>query len=248
MNQNCICRSAKKPGFTLIEILVVISIIALLAAILFPVFGRARENARRSSCASNLKQLALSVMQYAADQDGRLMPYEETGTSKFSPVQPYIRNWQVLFCPTAPKFTSTPNQYMCHYGFPTDPNNKSVICPVVNIFSYGGPAVAGNHPAPTLIEAIPHPSLACLLGETYRPNSDYPTRGWGSSVFDALTNTSLPYHMRDRHFEGANYAYVDGHVKWIKAEIVDDVFEKQGGGGATQAVGATLPIVFAWKK
>ena len=58
-------------GFTLIELLVVIAIIAILAAILFPVFARARENARRTSCLSNLKQIALSSLQYIQDYDGR---------------------------------------------------------------------------------------------------------------------------------------------------------------------------------
>ena len=60
---------ARRSGFTLIELLVVIAIIAILAAILFPVFARARESARRTSCISNLKQLALGTMMYAQDYD-----------------------------------------------------------------------------------------------------------------------------------------------------------------------------------
>jgi prepilin-type N-terminal cleavage/methylation domain-containing protein len=64
--------SKSHSAFTLIELLVVIAIIAMLAAILFPVFGRARENARRSSCQSNLKQIGLGIMQYTQDYDERL--------------------------------------------------------------------------------------------------------------------------------------------------------------------------------
>src|SRR5579862_4173320 len=62
----------KKQGFTLIELLVVIAIIAILAAILFPAFARARENARRASCQSNLKQIGLGIMQYTQDFDEHL--------------------------------------------------------------------------------------------------------------------------------------------------------------------------------
>src|SRR6187549_1872617 len=67
-----------KKGFTLIELLVVIAIIAILAAILFPAFARARENARRASCQSNLKQIGLGIMQYTQDYDEKY-PYQATG-------------------------------------------------------------------------------------------------------------------------------------------------------------------------
>ncbi|HOQ30130.1 MAG TPA: prepilin-type N-terminal cleavage/methylation domain-containing protein [Armatimonadota bacterium] len=65
----------RQAGFTLIELLVVIAIIAILAAILFPVFARARENARKSSCLSNCKQLGMALMQYAHDYDEYVVPY-----------------------------------------------------------------------------------------------------------------------------------------------------------------------------
>ena len=81
----------KKKGFTLIELLVVIAIIAILAAILFPVFARARENARRASCQSNLKQISLGVMQYTQDYDERLplAPHSATTPGK-------IGGWMVF--------------------------------------------------------------------------------------------------------------------------------------------------------
>src|SRR3954470_5772961 len=77
---------AKTQAFTLIELLVVIAIIAILAAILFPVFGRARANARRSACQSNLKQIGLGMLQYSQDNDERTVPLyyamTEDGVSK----------------------------------------------------------------------------------------------------------------------------------------------------------------------
>jgi prepilin-type N-terminal cleavage/methylation domain-containing protein/prepilin-type processing-associated H-X9-DG protein len=97
-NTNRVYRS----GFTLIELLVVIAIIALLAAILFPVFGRARENARRSSCQSNLKQLGLGIMQYSQDFDEKFPSAVQNDWSKNWPVtiQPYVKSVNVFMCPS----------------------------------------------------------------------------------------------------------------------------------------------------
>ncbi|RYG62324.1 DUF1559 domain-containing protein, partial [bacterium] len=94
-------KTPRKVGFTLIELLVVIAIIAILAAILFPVFGRARENARRSSCQSNLKQVGLAMAQYQQDYDERtLVVDEDNGLTWFNPLQPYIKSTQVFRCPS----------------------------------------------------------------------------------------------------------------------------------------------------
>ncbi len=93
-----------RSAFTLIELLVVIAIIAILAAILFPVFARARENARRSSCSSNLKQIGLGIVQYNQDYDEKfpLALYSNFQTTWPVAVQPYIKSVQVFQCPSDP--------------------------------------------------------------------------------------------------------------------------------------------------
>jgi len=117
----------RKTGFTLIELLVVIAIIAILAAILFPAFARARENARRASCQSNLKQIALGVTQYMQDFDS-FYPYgcsrddiAAGGGLASEPyysyvqdendiwagfIQPYVKSKQIFGCPSAPTITT----------------------------------------------------------------------------------------------------------------------------------------------
>ncbi|MEI6500574.1 MAG: DUF1559 domain-containing protein, partial [Armatimonadota bacterium] len=95
-----------RKGFTLIELLVVIAIIAILAAILFPVFAKAREKARQSSCLSNVKQIALGMMQYAQDYDERMVPaamYYATPNyyTWMYLMQPYVKSSQIFTCPSS---------------------------------------------------------------------------------------------------------------------------------------------------
>jgi len=94
-------KMSRKHGFTLIELLVVIAIIAILAAILFPVFARAREKARQTSCLNNLKQLGLAALQYAQDYDERMVIYRYPNPY-FWPhkLYDYGKNWQVYYCPS----------------------------------------------------------------------------------------------------------------------------------------------------
>jgi prepilin-type N-terminal cleavage/methylation domain-containing protein/prepilin-type processing-associated H-X9-DG protein len=90
----------KRNGFTLIELLVVIAIIAILAAILFPVFARAREKARQASCLSNTKQLALASIMYSADYDGVYVNSWVYGSSWLEMIQPYTKSWALMNCPS----------------------------------------------------------------------------------------------------------------------------------------------------
>lgn len=128
-------KSVKRTGFTLIELLVVIAIIAILAAILFPVFARARANARRTTSLSNLKQIGLAVAQYLQDNDGRYPasvterqgdnPTTAEGAAVWSiraKLQPYVKSHQLFKDPSAPAWpanagTATGIFYPTDYGF-----------------------------------------------------------------------------------------------------------------------------------
>jgi prepilin-type N-terminal cleavage/methylation domain-containing protein/prepilin-type processing-associated H-X9-DG protein len=95
-----------RRGFTLIELLVVIAIIAILAAILFPVFARARAKAQQSSCLSNVKQLQLGLLMYASDNDGCYPPYG-TGTEVWQgAILPHVKNTQIYLCPADQQMTA----------------------------------------------------------------------------------------------------------------------------------------------
>ncbi|RYG71305.1 DUF1559 domain-containing protein [bacterium] len=224
-------------AFTLIELLVVIAIIAILAAILFPVFGRARENGRRASCQSNLKQIGLSVMQYTQDYDERL-PYNYIYTTPSAPgtnlylwqdtIQPYAKSYQVLVCP------SQTNPYLWDYARPAGLPLK-VTCSYTAHNMLGVPNNSARCPMPDLSAGVTNLAAASLaeFDETsttilFSEIVDGQFEIADFSNTDAGGCTGAVCQIQKRHLEGSNFAFADGHVKFLKNTSVSQWQLKKG--------------------
>jgi prepilin-type N-terminal cleavage/methylation domain-containing protein/prepilin-type processing-associated H-X9-DG protein len=207
-------KSVCKKGFTLIELLVVIAIIAILASILFPVFARARENARRSSCQSNLKQIGLGIMQYTQDYDETLpRPYQTGLAGAFCDaivwgdmVQPYLKSLQVFHCPSAnntnaPKvpIVSFPSLHMS-YG--VNAEDTASALGIGGSFGDSGKIADFSSPAETFFVGEITDATNVEYGYMVRPLSS------------ADGQHRLP---GTHHFDGGNWLYADGHVKYLLA-------------------------------
>jgi prepilin-type N-terminal cleavage/methylation domain-containing protein/prepilin-type processing-associated H-X9-DG protein len=211
---------AKRSAFTLIELLVVIAIIAILASILFPVFGRARENARRSSCQSNLKQIGLGIMQYTQDYDERfpLRWYGPlTGAPRFvnswrRSIFPYVKSTQLFSCPSNTK-NSTPAQdstptNMTDAGLPAGSPvfNISYAINAANSFPGTPPS---EHARGASLSEIVMTSECILVTEMTQAlpfTGDLPsTADWGN-----------PEYVFKGHLGMVNFLFCDGHVKSMK--------------------------------
>ena len=197
---------AGKQGFTLIELLVVIAIIAILAAILFPVFARAREKARQTSCLNNVKQMGLAAVMYSSDYDDALVParirYGDTCTywcphpARTGLLEPYINNRQIFLCPS----TDTAS-----WGGVTDYGINYRL----NVDTwYGG--------TPIKLSEIEYPAetLTIVDSDWTRSTVDYHTSNcW--YVSDGFWASAF---VPARHNHGANIAFCDGHAKWHHIE------------------------------
>ena len=192
-----------RKGFTLIELLVVIAIIAILAAILFPVFARAREKARQTSCLSNVKQLGLSVSMYTQDYDETLVPSRgKTGAGSWCVwtvyTEPYRKNDQLLLCPTSRGKYGWGN---CDYGL-----NRETFKEV----SYGGP--------PGALADVEYPAETVAIADSSTTGST--ADGWTYSYSWRCGATHAPERfVPQRHNGGANFSFVDGHAKWHTVQL-----------------------------
>jgi prepilin-type N-terminal cleavage/methylation domain-containing protein/prepilin-type processing-associated H-X9-DG protein len=209
----------RSKGFTLIELLVVIAIIAILAAILFPVFARARENARRASCQSNLKQIGLGIMQYAQDYDETIVPMRNGPNVSTDPmyrtpwaalIQPYVKSTQLFKCPSNSTTTSL-------FGTDNDPATPTFSPAIpVSYITTGGDSGTTNGTGDrrsmypdtgTAMAAVEYPATTLIIVET-RGNTQ-------ADMYQTaqVTGTGTTF---TNHLGTSNFLFADGHVKSMK--------------------------------
>ncbi|RYX80375.1 DUF1559 domain-containing protein [bacterium] len=224
---NSQCRSSK-AGFTLIEILIVIAIIGLLAAILFPVFARARESARRASCQSNLKQIGIALLQYTQDYDETFPCFYALAYSAgithntWRALQPYSKSQQIFYCPSTTTYTNCYQDTECTdtgkeitYGFNAGPvwqqESGSVLGGLYREVDYQSQdgaqfiTIKGTHQA-----HIASPSTMFMASDAYDTwvNSMDLTSAWQDDI--PTTNSAW------RHGNLRSVLFADGHVKSLQ--------------------------------
>ena len=203
-----------RKGFTLIELLVVIAIIAILASILFPVFARAREKARQSSCLSNIKQLVLGATMYAQDYDEELPhdrldtdgsgDYSSGDTTWRTAILPYVKNKQIYICPSD---KSPDGSGGIFNGSEGDYDQGAGYAINVTHWASGSP----SNPSGVSLGAVEDSSACVYLWESV--GSFSVSVGTDGDNNHGLVRTDA---AATRHNGGMNCGFVDGHAKWMK--------------------------------
>ncbi|MCC7490973.1 MAG: DUF1559 domain-containing protein [Fimbriimonadaceae bacterium] len=227
-------------AFTLIELLVVIAIIAILAAILFPVFAKAREKARQSSCSSNMKQLGLAAVQYRQDYDerpacawvtpGMTDPFGTTNVRMWwgGMLQPYIKNYQIMICPSASQQAILG---ITQAGWAGDSSWRPEAGIAMNWYVPTGTGINTDRGYWLWLSdsQITRPAEVIYFGESRHgavmgPNpqlsATYDYNTWLSSTMAAGGGY---YFGGVRHSDGMNCLYYDGHVKWSRPTDLQEV-------------------------
>jgi|UPI000382BD63 prepilin-type N-terminal cleavage/methylation domain-containing protein/prepilin-type processing-associated H-X9-DG protein len=203
----------RRHGFTLIELLVVIAIIAILAAILFPVFARAREKARQASCSSNIKQLCTAWQMYAQDYDERAVPANNTvngagGHSRLwtaSFLMPYVKNRQLWECPS---YDNIANPGGC------EERTRGGIGYTWSWTPIEGPGGDVGWISFKKLARLQRPAEFIIFGDAtcmgFGPYNNGDFNAWKTGAWPASWI----------HNEGANCGFADGHVKWLKPNSI----------------------------
>jgi len=256
-----------RKAFTLIELLVVIAIIAILAAILFPVFATAREKARQASCSSNEKQIGLGFIQYVQDYD-ETTPYAPNypnpgaggnwcGIGYY--LAPYIKSVNIWQCPDDTVDTKLGDQYYFYVSYAYNALGMEETTTTATVNS--------GIPVPVKMGQLQMPTTDMMFADNWELSNaggnwfNYTIGGGGGGDFTtALVGypNSATVQCRQGHTGGANWLYVDGHVKWLNGGSVQTVFNTewnidnksapysgntcQSGGGAGGAWGRPLDV------
>ena len=241
-------------GFTLIELLVVVAILALLAAILFPVFGRVRENARRASCQSNLRQAGLGFHQYSQDYDERFPSYMASSSPSWdSKIEPYLGikvantlKASILQCPSdtiprmftscLPAFNAQIRSYSMG-GDTTDRTGSNILGQIVGTYIVPlkadgiTPDYIASYFKGRPLSAVPVAASTLLLVEKTANNNIFASHGEAStgSPYEQTTQSCGAVNIAPIHFDGWNYLFVDGHVKWLDPQATINGPGKTGG-------------------
>jgi len=253
------CPQKYRKGFTLIELLVVIAIIAILASILFPVFARAREQARKAACQSNLKQIGLAVAQYTQDYD-ETYPIGRFATPSFtywySGLVPYTKSTQVYICPSAGKITNSAGTQIGNGGYGWNIRGTGAAAANTNGFGYidtdwGTPQRNGPLKVAEVTEPATTIQVADPASNGYNANGYYAVGYSDRSYIPTLHGgQNGPFYTSPlvtvAPGGGGNYLFADGHVKFLQASQTHcsnmwNVDKQRGLNASTHGCGTLKP-------
>jgi prepilin-type N-terminal cleavage/methylation domain-containing protein/prepilin-type processing-associated H-X9-DG protein len=246
-------RGNAKHGFTLIELLVVIAIIAILAAILYPVFNSARDKARATACLSNLKQIGLATVQYQQDYDEMIYGWNGSEMTMYPGwLYPYVKAKGVFTCPSDPFVASVTGTVPMSYAINSNVGNTNArlyTAPAVTVLYFEFTGRGGDPTSPSYVTNPGYPMKAaqacnfnqsnggCAYDTVAFPNwletgqmggvcgdvpqndrcighpGNYSAVNFGSTLWD-------PAYPTGRHANGSNFAFLDGHAKWLPGSKV----------------------------
>jgi prepilin-type N-terminal cleavage/methylation domain-containing protein/prepilin-type processing-associated H-X9-DG protein len=232
-----------RSAFTLIELLVVIAIIAILAAILFPVFAQAREKARSAACLSNTKQLGLGIMQYVQDYDetyplggfssgsGAIGAGQAAIDRWYKAISPYTKNTMIRACPSAKVQVVQTSTYTTNYGIHGDickfisSATSAPSLTVAEIQNTAGTLILAD--AQTVdLNTVNRTDSTTWLNAEGATAVDWDVKGLrfaSNGSYFTTTNNANARWPSPRHQGGTNIAYCDGHSKWMKIEQLTGV-------------------------